>query len=146
MFDSGPLGLLCHRRGVKPADECRDWYRRQLAAGTAFFVPEIADYEVRRELTRMNQAAAIARLDALSRTGATYLPISTGVMRRAAQMWAQARQAGHPTADPKELDADVILAAQVIEHPFTQTEVIVATTNVGHLSLFLRAGDWKAIP
>jgi predicted nucleic acid-binding protein len=130
---------------VKPAEECRDWYRQHFSKGTAFFVPEIADYEVRRELTRLSQSAAIARLDALCSTGATYLPITTAAIRRAAQMWAHARQSGRPTADPKELDADVILAAQAAEYQFAQTDTIVATSNVGHLSLFVRASDWRAI-
>ena len=31
-------------------------------------------------------------------------------MLRAAELWAQARRRGRPTADPKELDCDVILA------------------------------------
>lgn len=52
---------------------------------------------------------------------------------------------GHPTADPKELDADVIIAAQVLTHPFTATETVVATTNAGHLSRFLRAEDWRTV-
>jgi predicted nucleic acid-binding protein len=43
-----------------------------------------------------------------------YLPITTEVMLKAAQLWAQVRQQGKPTADNKALDGDVILAAQAI--------------------------------
>ena len=39
-----------------------------------------------------------------------------------------------PTADPKALDCDVILAAQAIE-----VTGIVATDNIGHLSRFVIA-------
>lgn len=38
--------------------------------------------------------------------------MNTAIMLQAAQFWAEARQRGIPTADPKALDGDVILAAQ----------------------------------
>ena len=41
-----------------------------------------------------------------------YDPITTPIMRRAAEYWAASRRAGRPTSDPAALDADVILAAQ----------------------------------
>ena len=61
-------------------------------------------------------------------------------MRRAAEMWAIARQQGTPTADPREIDADVILAAQA-----ESVGAVVATENVGHLSLFVDARRWREI-
>lgn len=66
-------------------------------------------------------------------------------MLKAAQLWAQVRQQGKPTADNSALDGDVILAAQAIligsdEHPS-----IVATSNAKHLSLFVEAQDWQDI-
>ena len=73
-------------------------------------VPEIADYEVRRELVRA-QTARIARLDALV-AQVSYLAIATSAMRQAALFWAEARQQGHPTASDSAFDGDVILAAQ----------------------------------
>lgn len=51
-------------------------------------------------------------------------------MRTAAEFWAAARQRGEPTADDKALDADVILAAQVVLLAAGQDDVIVVTTNV----------------
>jgi hypothetical protein len=65
-------------------------------------------------------------------------------MRRAAELWALARQQGQPTAADTDLDADVILAAQALT--LTASTVIVATTNVGHLARFVSAELWQNIP
>jgi len=104
--------------------------------------PEITDYEVRRELLRIPRKAGIARLDALAQA-AEYLPISTATMRRAAELWAQARQQGQATAGDNTIDADMILAAQALTLGVPQ--VVIATTNVGHLSRFVQADDWQNI-
>jgi hypothetical protein len=61
-------------------------------------------------------------------------------MLRAAELWAEARKSGMPTADPNELDCDVILAAQALE-----INGVVATENVGHLSRFVAAKYWRNI-
>jgi hypothetical protein len=67
-------------------------------------------------------------------------------MRLAAQIWAEARQRGLPTADDKALDADVILAAQANLAASDGQSVVVATTNPGHLSRFVTdARTWSAI-
>lgn len=146
VLDAGPLGLLCHRQGVKAADECKAWFKNHLARGTSFYIGEITDYEVRRELLRLKKTIAVARLDLLFTTAPdTYITLTTTAVRRAAALWAEARIAGRPTADPKELDADVILAAQVLTTRFRQDETVVATTNIAHLGMFLRAEQWQAI-
>ena len=75
-----------------------------------------------------------------------YAPLTTGAMREAAQLWAQARNAGRPTDDPKELDGDAILAAQARVHARESGDaVVVATLNVGHLADFVDARLWNAI-
>jgi hypothetical protein len=50
-------------------------------------VPEIADYEVRRELLRANRVSGLARLDGLARL-LEYLPLTTAAMRQAVVFWA----------------------------------------------------------
>jgi predicted nucleic acid-binding protein len=107
--------------------------------GARIWVPEIADYEVRRELLRANKTRGIARLDLL-KNSIGYLPLTTPIMLKAAELWAQARRSGTPTADPKALDCDVILAAQALA-----VQGIVATENVGHLSRFVEARHWREI-
>jgi hypothetical protein len=66
-------------------------------------------------------------------------------MLKAAELWAEARNRGRPTPDPKELDGDVILAAQAALVADEGNEVIIATTNVGHLSQFIDAREWQLI-
>jgi predicted nucleic acid-binding protein len=111
VLDSGPLGLLTNPRPSKATQHCTDWLAELISAGVEFFLPEIADYEVRRELLRTRRRKAIHRLDGLARRF-LYLPIDTSVMRRAAELWAQARHSGQPTAGDENLDADMILVAQ----------------------------------
>jgi predicted nucleic acid-binding protein len=141
-LDSGPLGLLSHTRRSQINIACHRWLASLTAAGCRVIVPEITDYEVRRELLRIGRNAAIARLDALAQA-VEYLPISTAAMRRAAELWEQARQQGQPTAKDNTIDADMILAAQALSLGVPQ--IIIATTNVGHLSRFVPADDWQNI-
>lgn len=108
------------------------------------FLPEIADYEVRRELLQARLPNSIAVLDTLQ-TELDYLTLNTSVMRRAAELWAEVRQAGRPTADRHALDGDVILAAQTLALGYAPDEVVVATTNIGHISRFVEARRWQDI-
>ena len=146
VLDAGPLGLLCHRKGVARRMNASAGSACICRRDTSFFIPEIADYEVRRELLRLNKTTGVRRLDYLhDTTEDTYLPLTSMAMLRAAELWAESRKLGHPTADPKELDADVILAAQIQTAEFAQTEVVVATTNVGHLSSFVTGMRWQDV-
>jgi predicted nucleic acid-binding protein len=139
-LDTTPLSLLAHPNEKQPlVKEVREWLEGVLTAGSIVFLPEIADYEVRRELLRLGRTKSLQRLDALQST-LTYLPLDTATMRRAAEMWAEARNQGVPTADPRELDADVILAAQA-----EGVQAVVATANVAHLARFVDARHWRDI-
>jgi hypothetical protein len=121
------------------------WVNDLLATAHRLVVPEIADYEVRRELLRANLQPSVGRLDVLKRT-LEYLPLTTDAMLQAAAFWAQARQAGMPTAPDPALDGDVILAAQAaILARSGPDPVMIATTNVGHLSRFAPAHLWHSI-
>ncbi|MBW3625211.1 MAG: nuclease [Armatimonadetes bacterium] len=140
VLDTGPLGLISNPRQTEINRACVEWMQSQMGAGTRILLPEIAGYEVRRELLRGNKINGLARLDALAQT-LEYLPITTAAMREAARLWAQTRQQGFPTADAKALDADAILAAQALT--LGEPDVVVATTNIGHLSRFVRADLWE---
>lgn len=136
MLDAGPLGRIAHPR---PNPKILDWLTHLLDANAVIIIPEIADYEVRRSLLLANLTKSVSRLDQLKEV-LNYQPLSTAIMLKAAELWAQARKRGRPTADPKELDGDVILAAQALE-----ANAVVATENVGHLALFTAAKHWKDI-
>ena len=142
LLDAGPLSAVIHPRANRN-QEIKEWLQDLLRAGCEIVVPEIADYEVRRELLRANKVPSVERLNALKVIG--YIPLSTEVMLRAAELWAQARQARQATADDKALDADVILAAQAISVGAPSDNVVIATTNVGHLSRFTQAKVWSDI-
>jgi predicted nucleic acid-binding protein len=142
LLDTGPLGLVTNPRRSPPSVACAQWLQALVAHGIRVIVPEIADYEVRRELLRARKERGLARLDALA-SRLEYLPLTTAAIRQAAVFWAQARQQGQPTADDKALDGDVILAAQAMT--LEVADVVIATTNVGHLSRFAPAALWPEL-
>jgi len=137
--------MIVHPSATGEPRECKKWLETILLQGMPVYIPEVADYELRRELVRIKSAKSIARLDEL-KTTLGYVAITTPAMLVAAELWAGARNAGTPTADDRELDVDVILAAQSTILARLGDQVIVATTNVGHLSLFMDARAWRDIP
>jgi predicted nucleic acid-binding protein len=141
VLDSGPVGVLTnpHRTAVVLA--ARQWLTDLLAAGRQVLLPEISDYEVRREYVRANLRQSLTLLDSLGNQ-VNYQSITTSAMRRAADLWALARNAGLPTAPDPALDGDVILAAQALT---LNAPVIVATDNAAHLSRFVPADTWQNI-
>ena len=146
VLDSGPLGLLCNPKMNSLTHGVREWVMARRDTGDRVAIPEIADYEVRRELLRAGKASSVVRLDEL-RGGLTYLPLTTSVMHDAASLWADARNAGRPTADAAALDGDVILAAQArsAQIDFAPEPVVVATSNVAHLARYTDARLWSDI-
>jgi predicted nucleic acid-binding protein len=111
LLDTGPLGLITH---PQKNPEIKAWLQKLVLKEVLVRVPEIADYELRREPLRARKTRGIQRLDAL-KASIGYLPITTDVMLRAAELWAQARQQGQPTADNRALDGNIILVAQAAE-------------------------------
>jgi predicted nucleic acid-binding protein len=144
LLDAGPLGLITNPRGSPETYQCNLWLESLVTKGIDVKIPEIADYEVRRELLRADKLAGIKRLDAL-KNYIDYIPLTTQTMLIAAHFWAQVRKQGKPTADDKALDGDVILAAQATIVANNGDEVVIATTNVGHLSRLANAKKWRDI-
>jgi predicted nucleic acid-binding protein len=157
LLDSGPLGLATHPRANAEALACQAWLRSLVAERHLVLVPEIIDYEHRRELLLRNALNALARLDAY-RANDAFLPVSEAAYLRAAEFWADARRRGIPTADKLALDIDMILCAQAAtldpadfgrgtdrQTGVAAETIIVATTNVTHLTPFVDARHWQAV-
>lgn len=145
-LDSGPLGMVTHPRGDERTRACAAWFERQLEVGRQFVLPEIVDYEFRREMLRMRKDETLRKL-AIVRSSVTFLPLNSAAMTRAAELWAFMRQRGLATADEKALDVDVILSAQ--RGLFAAAEAcraVVVTDNVGHLARLGEAAPWDALP
>ena len=117
-------GLLTQPKPIPDALAAREWMRRLMDAGVIFYLPEISDYEVRRELLRAGKTRGLRWLDELGKV-VTYLPLTTGIMREAAILWANVRQQGLGTARSLDLK-----------------DCAIATTNPGHLGRYYPAVWW----
>ncbi len=145
-LDTGPLGLLTNPKKSPEVIACVAWALTLLEEGHRLVVPAIADFELRRELERAGKTRGLRLLDEWNAARADrYLSVTDSSLRLAARLWGQARNAGTPTADPKELDGDVLIAAQMLDLGLPLSDFVVATTNVGHLSQFVPAALWTDI-
>jgi hypothetical protein len=144
LLDAGPLGMITNPRSSPENEACKNWLASLAYNGIEVVIPEIADYEVRRELLRAGKDRGLGRLNAL-KAMLGYAPITTTVMLKAAEFWATARNVGRPSADDASLDADMILAAQAGALVRAGDETVIATTNVRHLALFASARMWREI-
>ena len=144
VLDTNPLSLAAQEESKPSAIVIRKWIKDWTLRGAAFYIPEVTDYEVRRELIRAGKIASINRLDELVAL-AEYLPITTGAMRHAAHLWAHVRNLNLTTADKQALDCDVILCAQALNLGIPAEQIIVATSNAAHIGRFLNAAAWADI-
>ena len=147
LLDTGILGQLCHPRKKqnRPVTEWLSKLLKQPAQDFLAFVPEIADYELRRKLLHLiaGDQAKVRSIERLNELGVLleYLRLDTPTMKKAAELWAESRRKGRPTAEEAALDGDVILAAQALSVAGT-----IVTTNRKHLDQFVPAKDWTEIP
>ncbi|MBI3923682.1 MAG: nucleic acid-binding protein [Armatimonadetes bacterium] len=144
LLDAGPLGMACNPTASPLADRANLWVESLVRREVFVAIPEIADYEVRRELLRARKIRGIAILNLL-KDELLYIPITTETILRAAEFWAKCRNEGYPLADPRALDGDVILAAQAVEVASDYDETVIATTNPDHLSRLVDARHWEEI-
>ena len=134
ILDTGVLGQVCHPR---KHHDVRAWFRRAVREHE-FLISEIADYELRRELLRIDSRRSLARLDELTRE-LRYLPATTATWRAAARLWAERRRAGIVTGEG--LDGDVLIAAQALEEVAS-----IVTLNEKHFEDLADALPWSAVP
>jgi predicted nucleic acid-binding protein len=145
-LDSGPLGLLTNPHRTEEIIAVNEWLGRWLLNGNRVLVPAIVYYEIKRELLRSGRTLGLDRLQAfVNAAPGRYVLLSDQALRLAAELWAESRRQGQPTADRAALDVDVILAAQVLSVGQPLSEVVLATTNPKHLSRFVPAQLWSEI-
>jgi len=149
-LDAGPLGTITNPKRSSQTIQMLRWAAKHIEIGNRIMVPAVADYEVRRELIRLGRISGIKSLDTWNRVAEDrYVSLTDNALKRAAHLWAQVRNQGIVTADPKELDSDAVIASQVLEYQvefrLSKDEIVVATTNVGHLSRFVPALLWSDI-
>lgn len=127
-------------------DNCQEWVQECIRARHTVIAPAICYYEALRELERLNATSQIARLRGFCRAvPGRFLSITDTDIDRAARLWAQARNAGTPTASADALDGDVVLAAQALNLGLSASDFVIATTNPGHLSQFVPCDLWTNI-
>ncbi len=124
------------------SDRCREWVYACEKAGHTVLVPAICYYEALRELEQRGAKSQIERLRAFCLSQDRFIPLTTAHLESAAHLWGTARRGGFPTAGQASLDADVILAAQVLSLGLSASDYLVVTTNVRHLSRFVPCDEW----
>jgi hypothetical protein len=149
-IESGILGILANPNKQGEVIECEEWLYSLLSKGIYVLNSELCDYEIRRSLVleakKNPQINGIKNLDELRRMIA-FLPITSALLKKASELWAEARIQGIPTADVKSLDVDIIICTQwiLLTEEFPGRSIIIATTNVKHLSRFASARNWRNI-
>lgn len=149
-IDTGVLGLIVSPNDKQEVRNCQNWLYQLIARGIYVVSSEICDYELRRSLIlesfTTDNKLSLDNLNAITSL-IDLLPVSTAVLHQAAELWAQARRQGTPTADAKNIDADMIIASscQLLQAQYPGQDLIVATTNVKHINQFIAARRWEEI-
>lgn len=150
ILDSGVLSLLAspiQDASEKEIYQCTEWFYSLLSKGIYVVTSEISDYEVRREFIRI-QSDGLVNLDNL-RDVIDFLPLTQKVMQKAAEFWATVRQNHRPTANDKNIDADMIIAAQwnILSEEYPGQTIFIATKNIRHMKIFAKenAQEWMNI-
>ena len=157
LIDTGVLGLLCNPNpsNSKEARECLEWLDSLLMKSRRPISSEICEYELRRNLVqeKLKNSSSLSRkslqiLDSFHDNGfPEFLPISRDVLIEAANIWAKVRVSGQPTSTKENLDADCIIGAhyRLLKEESPGQDVVIATTNIKHLSRFSNAMTWREI-
>ncbi len=153
-LDTNILGMICNNNtSYVEAQQCKRWFETLFIRGVRLITSDLCDYEVRRGLIGSSLRAGeivegIELSDVLKREGfLEFLAVSTDALTLASNLWAIVSNDGCTTRDNKNIDIDIILSAQyqMIRDEFPGQRVIVATTNLKHLSLFCDAAHWQDI-
>jgi predicted nucleic acid-binding protein len=145
LLDTTLLSIATHPK-ASDSKPILEWLYDLVAEDVDILIPEIADYELRRELIRAKQINSIRRLEQFERDFG-YLTLNTDALRIACKFWADLRNAGKPGASDADLDGDVILAAQAfLQQQKLLSRVAIASENLKHFKhLPVEAKKWSDI-
>jgi hypothetical protein len=150
-LDSGVIGLLSNPNKRDRAIACEDWLYGLFAKGVYVVSSDICDYEVRRNLV-LESMRSEKRLQPLTSLDELhdfidFLPVTSKILISASDVWAKSRLQGQAMSNGASIDVDAIICAhwELLKEEFPSRYVVVATTNVRHLSRFTEAFDWESI-
>lgn len=154
ILDSGVLGLL-----VTPIDEtlsidekrlteiyqCTEWFYRLLSKGAYVTVSDICDYEIRREFIRI-KSRSIYELDELRKI-IEFQKVTFALLKKAAEIWADARAVNQPNKVKENIDIDCTVAAQwfLLQEEYPGRRVVVATKNIKDFQRIIECSIWQDI-
>jgi hypothetical protein len=143
ILDSAPLGFICN---PKNKDSYRKLSNFAKSLNFSIGVPEIIDYELRRNFELENLQKSISLLSQFHQRDQLILLESEDLIR-AAELWAWCRKQGSTTTENKGIDIDVILVSQALSQKNNFDKVVILTIDIGDLSVFCDLGlhlwDWK---
>lgn len=150
-LDSGVIGLLSNPNKRDRAIACEDWLYGLFAKGVYVVSSDICDYEVRRNLV-LESMRSEKRLQPLTSLDELhdfidFLPVTSKILISASDVWAKSRLQGQAMSNGASIDVDAIICAhwELLKEEFPSRYVVVATTNVRHLSRFTEAFEWESI-
>jgi predicted nucleic acid-binding protein len=149
-LDSGVIGLLCNPNPHPEAIAITRWFERMLCRGAYIISSTICDYEVRRGLRLSSlQGGSTEGINKLNlfQEVIEFIPVTLEIADMSAELWAESKQQGKSTAQSNSLDADIVICAsyRVWKSTYPGREIVIATTNVKHLSRFANALEWSEI-
>lgn len=154
VLDSNVLGLLATPdKSVAFEDEresteiyrCTEWLYRLLSRGVRVVIPDICDYEVRRELIRID-SSSIEHLNSL-RELLDCREVTFDILEHAAKLWAESRKISQPNTVQENIDVDCIISAycHILEQENPGREVILATKNIKDFQRTTKCAHWQDI-
>lgn len=106
---------------------------------------DICDYEIRREFILI-KSQSVEELDQL-RDLIEFEKLDIAVLKKAAELWAEARALGKPNKNRENIDVDVILAAHwcILKKRFPGRQVVLATKNTDDFENITVCANWVEI-
>lgn len=150
ILDTGPLSncvvhVARRQQTSSISQQCRQWIDDCEHSGRRILIPAVAYYEVLRSLELRGATSQIGRLKEFCLNGDRFMSLTTRHLESAAQLWAQERKEGKPSAGSESLDADVIITAQALSLGLPSSDYVIATTNPAHIAPFAPCDLWTNI-